>query len=187
MNKESEVGPYLMNVFHFVMFHHHFHTHLTPCGHSYNVTDIPFTGMFHYLIQLFFPIFHCSNSSSWFIKCLKPEWPLFSKYTTEITGIPTCFSFLQIRCPTNHQESLCHCIIWKVLITKKCDQLLDIVDSIATQHFFSNRNIFTCCFRCARTKCIVFYFPGPRHIGNSFQCFLPPFSITFLVIINGTQ
>src|SRR6187401_2583047 len=149
MNEESEIGPYLMNVFHFVMFDHHFHTHLAPGRHANNVTDIPFTGMFNYLIQLFFPIFHCSNPSSRFIKSLKPEWPLFSKNAAEITSIPTCFSFLQIRCAADHQEALCHCVIWKVLITKKCDQLLNVVDSIAAEHFFCKRSVFTCCVGCA--------------------------------------
>src|SRR6187397_3227354 len=128
MNKKTKIGPYLMNVFHFVMFDHHFHTHLAPCGNANNVTDIPFTGMFNYLIQLFFPIFHCCDSSSRFIKSLKPEWSFFSKYATKITSIPTSFSLLQIRCPADHQEALCYCIIWKIFIVKECDQLLKVVD-----------------------------------------------------------
>src|SRR6478609_8655911 len=113
MNKESEVGPYLVNVFHFVMLDHHFHTHLAPCGHTNNVTDIPLTGMFNYFIQLFFPIFHCCNSSARFIKSLEPEWSLFSKDATKIACIPTRFSFLKISCTANHQETFCHCVIRK--------------------------------------------------------------------------
>src|SRR6187399_2340907 len=128
MNKESEVRPYLVNVFHFVMLDHHFHTHLAPCRYANNVTNVPFSGMFNYLIQFFFPIFHCRNSSAWFIKSLEPERSLFSKYTAKIAGIPTRFSFLKVSCTADHQETFCHCVIRKVLITKKCDQLLNVVD-----------------------------------------------------------
>src|SRR6187401_3279729 len=130
MNKKSEVGPNLMNVFHFVMFDHHFHAHLAPCGYTNYITDIPFPGMFNYLIQFFFPIFHCCDSSPGFIKSLKPEWSFFSKYSTKVASIPTCFSLLQVRCAADHQEALCYCTIWKVLITKECDQLFKVVDGI---------------------------------------------------------
>src|SRR5262245_31076754 len=121
MNKESKIGPYLMNVFHFVLFDHHSHTHLSPCRHTNNITDILFTTMFYYLILLFFPILQGSNSSSRFIKCLEPEWPLLSENATKITGIPTGFSFLQIRSAADHKKAFCHCIVGKIFIIKKSD------------------------------------------------------------------
>ncbi len=140
--------------------------------------------MLNNLIQLFLPVFHRSNSTAWLIEGLKPKRSLLSKDTTKITCIPTSFSFLKIGCAPDHQKSFGYRVVGKILITKKGDQLFQIIDRIAAQHFFRNRNIFACCFRGTGAECIIFYFTGPCYIRHSFQCFLPPFGIDLIVIMN---
>ena len=79
MHKYPEVGPDLVNVFHLVALDDHFHTHLTPGRHTYDITDIPFFGVFDYLTQLLIPVFHGGDAAAGFIKRLEPEGSFFRK------------------------------------------------------------------------------------------------------------
>src|SRR5689334_17745449 len=77
MYKYSEIGPYLMNIFNLVMVNHHLHAHLAPGGNAHYVSNIPFFGMFYNLIQFLVPVFDSSDTTSRFIKSLKPEGAFF--------------------------------------------------------------------------------------------------------------
>ena len=133
MNKEAEVGPDFVDVFHFIMIDHHFHTHLAPGGHPDNITDIPFFGMFHNLIQFLIPVTECGNPSAGFIKSLEPEGPLTGENSTQVTCIPARFSFFQVGGTSQHQEALGHGFFIGVFVFDETDKLADIVDRIAAE------------------------------------------------------
>src|SRR5688572_888179 len=100
MYKYTEVGPYLMYIFKFIMIYHHFHTHLAPCRHTHNITDVPVFGMLYYFIQLLIPVFHSSYAATGFVKSLEPKGTLFCQYPAQIASIPACRSLLQISSST---------------------------------------------------------------------------------------
>src|SRR5687768_17181652 len=104
MYKNTKVGPYLMYVFKLIMLYHHFHTHLAPGWHTHDITNIPVFGMLYYFIQFLIPVFHRGNATAGFIKCLEPERTFFCQYPTQITGIPTSCTLLQISGSAQHQK-----------------------------------------------------------------------------------
>src|SRR5687767_15044736 len=102
MNEEAEVGPYLVNVLYFIMFDHHFHTHLAPCRYANNIADIPLSRMLNDLVQFLIPVGQCRNPATGFIKTLEPERSFFGKYTAKIACIPARISFFKVRCTADH-------------------------------------------------------------------------------------
>src|ERR1051326_8276412 len=132
-----------MDIIHTMVLDHHFHTHLTPGGHSYYVPNIPFLRMLHDLIEFLIPVFDRCNMTTRFIKTLEPEWALFCQDTTEVAGIPTGFPFLKIRCPPDHKEPFRHRIAWKLFVIEQGDKLAEIVNGITAQHIPGYGNILT--------------------------------------------
>ena len=105
MNKKAEIGPYLMNIFYFIMFDDHFHTHLAPGRYSNDISNIPFLSVFNNLVQFLIPVLDSSDATARFIKCLEPERTLLCQYSTKITSVPASLSLCQIGCAAQHQES----------------------------------------------------------------------------------
>ena len=80
MNKKTEVGPDLMNVFEIIAFNYFFKTELDPCRNTNKEGNIPTRGFLYDLIKFLRPVFFSCYFFPGLIQTLEPKWNIFRLY-----------------------------------------------------------------------------------------------------------
>src|ERR1700709_2963057 len=115
MYEKAQVWPDLVNIFQIISLDDFLYTHLDPCRHTNDESDIPSRRLFYNLFQLARPVAGLGYLFAGLIKRTEPERYFLGRYSTEVTFVITG-TFLQICTAPNHQPTLSNTFYGNVLI-----------------------------------------------------------------------